>query len=89
MKSIFIYMVVINIQNNRIWAHFQPNQLIEQPLHDEKVLVWCVFSANFMYAPFFFENTVNWQNYLEMLKNFFWPIHKKVPDYQQILFHAR
>ena len=26
-----------------------------------------------MYGPYFFDLTVKWDNYLEMLKKFFWP----------------
>ena len=62
-----------NIQNDRIWAEFQPNEIIEQPLHDEKVMVWCAFSGTCMYGPYFFDANVKWKNYLEMLKEFFWP----------------
>ena len=67
-----------NIQNNRIWAEFQPNELVEQPLNDEKVMVWCAFSANCVYGPYFFSEYENWRNYLEMLKNFFWKKHSKI-----------
>ena len=67
-----------NIQNNRIWAEFQPNELVEQPLNDEKVMVWCAFSANCVYGPYFFSEYVNWRNYLEMSKNFFWKKHSKI-----------
>ena len=62
-----------NIQNDRIWAEFQPDELVEQPLNDDKVMVWCAFSAKKVYGPYFFEKTVNGDTYLDMLKKFFWP----------------
>ena len=62
-----------NIQNDKIYANFQPNYIVEQPLHDEKVLVWCAFSGENLYGPYFFNSTVKWDNYLDMLKEFFWP----------------
>jgi len=34
-----------NVQNDRIWARFGPEELVQQPLHDDKVTVWCAFSA--------------------------------------------
>ena len=58
----------LNVQNDRYWANKNPNIIVEQPLRDMKVLVWCRFSGKSMYGPYFFENTVNWQNYLDMLK---------------------
>ena len=42
-----------NIQNNRIWAEFQPTEVVEKPLNDEKIMVWCAFSANRFYGPYF------------------------------------
>ena len=64
-----------NIQNDRIWAQFQPDEPVEQPLNDEKVMVWVAFSGIRVYGPYFFEKNVNAKTYLEMIKYFFWPIH--------------
>ena len=75
-----------NIQNDRIWAEFQPNEIVETPLNDAKVMVWCAFSSKSFYGPYFFEETVNWQNYLAMLKNFFWQRHKMVKDSRYFFF---
>jgi hypothetical protein len=41
------------------------------PLHDEKLLVWCAISAEGIIGPYFFEQSVNQDNYLEMLRTFF------------------
>ena len=75
-----------NIQNNRIWAEFQPNELHEAPLNDEKVMVWCAFSTCKVYGPYFFSENVNWQNYLDCLKKFFWPKHNKLKNASQFYF---
>lgn len=75
-----------NIQNDRIWAQFQPYELVEKPLNDDKVMVWCAFSATKVYGPYFFKNTVNWQNYLQMLKDFFWKQHSRVKHFQYYYF---
>ena len=75
-----------NIQNNRIWAEFQPNECHEEPLNDDKIMVWCAFSACKVYGPYFFKENVNWQNYLDCLKNYFWPKHKNLKNAAQFYF---
>jgi len=75
-----------NIQNDRIWAEFQPNERQEKPLNDEKAMVWCAFSAKKVYGPFFFTENVNGENYLEMLKKFFWPKHAPLQKIQRYYF---
>lgn len=61
----------VNKQNNRRWLPSKPTDKIERPLHGEKVLVWCAISRDYIYGPYFFDENVNQQNYLNMLKNFF------------------
>jgi hypothetical protein len=63
----------VNNHNCRIWSDSDPICVIEQPLKPPKVLVWCAVSANRVYGPFFFDSTVNNENYLDMLKSYFWP----------------
>ena len=75
-----------NIQNDRIWAEFQPNELVQAPLNDEKLMVWCAFSSRKVYGPYFFEENVNSSNYLEMLKLFFWPKHYRICDSKTYYF---
>ena len=75
-----------NKQNNRMWLEFRPSELIERPLHEEKLLVWCAFSAKKIYGPFFFENYVNQHNYLAMLQTFFWPKHLRTSEYKKYYF---
>ena len=75
-----------NVQNDRVWSEVQPNALVESPLNDEKVMVWCAFSAKKVYGPYFFTETVKWTNYLYMLEHFFWPIHKHVENSKNFYF---
>ena len=75
-----------NIQNTRIWAQFQPDESHEVPLNDEKVMVWCAFSGNNVYGPYFFDENVNWVNYLQLLKNFFWPKFSKLAEKNKYYF---
>ena len=60
-----------------IWSEKDPNYIIEQPLHPEKVLVWCAVSSLKVIGPFFFVESVKHGNYLDMLMNFFWPRYYK------------
>ena len=63
----------VNNHNCRIWSDSDPNIIIQQPLKPEKVLVWCAVTSRKVIGPFFFDSTVNHSNYLDMLKNYFWP----------------
>jgi transposase len=69
----------INKQNCRIWAAENPREIVEKPLHAQKVTVWCAMSANGIIGPYFFENdagnsvTVNGERYRAMITNFLWP----------------
>lgn len=76
----------VNKQNNRRWLPSKPTDKIERPLHGEKVLVWCAISRDYIYGPYFFDENVNQQNYLNMLKNFFWKGHVTARDYQKYYF---
>ncbi|KAJ4444404.1 hypothetical protein ANN_06196 [Periplaneta americana] len=62
----------VNKQNFPYWSEGQPMQVLEQPLHSEKVTVWCGISASGIIGPYLFEErnrtmTVNADHYQEML----------------------
>jgi len=67
-----------------------PHQLLPLPLNDQKVTVWCGFTANFILNPYFFEEeqnnqlkttTVNGSRYQEMLESFALPaLHERLTD---------
>ena len=71
-EAYFCLTEPVNKQNNRLWLSTRPTEGIEQPLYDQKVLVWCAMSSERIYGPHFFEGTVNQYNYLNMLIHFFW-----------------
>jgi inhibitor of nuclear factor kappa-B kinase subunit alpha len=75
-----------NRQNNRHWAMEPPDNDIEVPLHDQKFMVWMAISATKCYGVFVFDETVNKDNYLDMLKNFFWPKHLNTKSYKKYYF---
>jgi hypothetical protein len=72
-EAYFCLTEPVNKQNNRLWLSTRPTEGIEQPLYDQKVLVWCAMSSKRIYGPYFFEGTVNQHSYHRMLIDFFWP----------------
>ena len=76
----------VNKQNCRIWASENPRRFSEQPLHSEKVIVWAAMSHRGVLGPFFFEESVNGENYLEMLQSFLWPQVANLPDIDRLRF---
>lgn len=76
----------VNKQNCRIWACENPRSYRERPLHSEKVIVWAAMSHHGVLGPFFFDDTVNGENYLQMLKTFLWPRVANLPDIHRLRF---
>ena len=85
-EAYFSLTLPLNKQNNRTWADSNPYNGIELPLHDEKVLVWCAISAERIFGPYFFSESVNQHNYLEMIQTFFWPKLLRTSNYQKYYF---
>jgi hypothetical protein len=85
-EAYFYLTPPVNSQNYRMWLESKPSDKIERPLHDEKVLVWCAISDTHTYGPYFFEESVNQLNYLDMLENFFWQRHCHMPSFQKYYF---
>ena len=84
-EAYFYLTEPVNEQNNRLWLKSRPNEGIERPLHDEKVLVWCAMSSERIFGPYFFEGTVNQDSYITMLQSFFWPKVVRI-DYKKYYF---
>ncbi|GBM09990.1 hypothetical protein AVEN_23983-1 [Araneus ventricosus] len=72
----------VNTHNCRIWATENPHAIQEQPLHSEKVTIWCGFTATFIIGPYFFEEitangiqtcSVTGYRYRDMLREFVIP----------------
>lgn len=64
----------VNKHNCRIWGDENPRAFNEFERDSPKVNVWCGVSKTKIYGPFFFqEQTVNGNNYTDMLELFFYP----------------
>ena len=59
----------VNSQNNRYWSSDNPHEFQEQPLHDQKIGVWCAISSRRIVGPIFFEQTVNSNRYIVNILN--------------------
>lgn len=85
-EAYFYLTESLNKQNNRMWCESRPENWIEVPLQDEKIHVWCAISANRIFGPFYFEEAVKKENYLDMLQTFFWPKLLRTADYKKYYF---
>ena len=85
-EAYFYLVPPINSQNDRMWLESKQSNKVERPLHDEKVLVCCAISCGQAYGPYFFQESVNQHNYLEMLRDFFWKRHCLVSNIQKYYF---
>ena len=85
-EAYFYLTLPINKQNNRQWSKSDPWLGVEKPLHDEKILVWCGISVNRVFGPYYFEDNVNQHNYLDMIKNYFWPKILRTAEYEKYYF---
>jgi hypothetical protein len=56
------------------------------PLYAEKVMVWCAISVNRVFGPFFFGKSIYQHNYLNMLKDYFWPKLLSTDGYKKYRF---
>jgi len=45
----------VNSQNTRIWEAENPHTVHEEPLHSQKIGVWCGVSRRRIIGPIFFE----------------------------------
>jgi len=60
----------VNSQNSRIWASENPNAIHEEPLHSEKIGVWCGMSQRRIIGPIFFEETIKTAACMEIFSTF-------------------
>lgn len=69
----------VNRQNLRFYCEENPQIVHEEPLHDQKVTVWCGVSAAKVIGPYFFENergqpvTIDGNRYRAMIRDFLVP----------------
>ena len=60
----------MNSQNSHIWASKTPNAIHEEPLHSEKIGVWCGLSRWRINGPIFFDATITTAAFMEIFNTF-------------------
>ena len=70
----------------RVWGLENPHATVEEQKSKEKVMVWCAMTSTSILGPFFFEETVNGERYLDMLKRFYIPRAKRQGNLDQVVF---
>ena len=52
----------------------------------EGLIVWAGIWSQGVIRPFFFESTVTGQSYLSLLNNYFYPLFRRLPDNNSMIF---
>jgi hypothetical protein len=60
----------VNSLKTRLWGSENPHALFEEPLHSQKVGVFCALSQRRIIGPMFFDTTVTSQVYIELFREF-------------------
>jgi hypothetical protein len=60
----------VNAQNTHLWGSENPRALFEEPLHSQKVGVFCALSQRRIIGPMFFYTTITSQVYIELFREF-------------------
>ena len=76
----------VNRHNCRFWAQENPHRLKEESMHSPRTTVWAAIWRSGIYGPFFFDETVNKDRYLQMLKDEFWPMVRADGRANRIIF---
>jgi hypothetical protein len=77
----------VNKHNCRIWSPNNTFTTIEHAMHSAKINVWCAMSNKQIIGPYFFDDeTVNGRHYLDMLKDYFYPIMQRKRIHNKIIF---
>ena len=77
----------VNRHNCIYWASENPHWAIDRQLNQPGMTVWAGVSSAGIVGPFFFEETVRSQNYLEMLQTDVVPVLKQ-RRFQRAVFSA-
>ena len=81
----------VNKQNFRYWSESNPRSLHEEPLHSERVTVWCAVANFGVWGPYFFEEeekvvSVTSSRSVQMLQNFLKPKLQDLDDNSTVWF---
>jgi hypothetical protein len=72
-ESLFRMDGTVNRHNDVVWASSNPHRQIQVPNSQQSVMVWCGISSAGIIGPFFFDEHVTADSYLQLLQSFLWP----------------
>ena len=76
----------VNHHNFRYWNDNNPHWCREEPLHSPRLTVWAAIGQPGVLGPFFFEQTVNGERYLQLLQQQFLPRVQELPNFSEVIF---
>lgn len=86
-EATFFLKGLVNKHNIRYWSESNPHVTVETVMKSPKINVWCALSKNKIIGPYFFEDdTVNGQNYLTMLQDYFMVEVRKLHKVRTVIF---
>lgn len=88
MVSIAMFHVggFINRHNCHFWAENGPGYTTEKLQLQPKVTLWCGFTKDKFVAPYLLYQTMNGDRYLEIIRNYVWPIISEWEEAEGIIF---
>lgn len=63
----------VNKQNHRFWASSNPHVFQTTTMKPQRLSVWCAISSKGIFGPFFFEENLNHEVYVRILRDEFIP----------------
>lgn len=77
---------IVNRHNSIYWAETNPNLTYEKAMKAPGLTVWAAISSRGLIGPFFFNETVNGNNYLQMLQESFLPALQGFEAHEDMFF---
>lgn len=85
-EAVFHVGGFINRHNCHFWSNDKPGYTIEKMQSRPKVTVWCGFTKDKFIGPYLLRQTMNGDRYLEMLRNYVWPVVSEWEGAERIIF---
>ena len=77
---------LVNRHNCHYWGDKDPGKTVEKMQSQPKVVVWCRFTSTKFIGLYVLHDTMNGERYLEMLKNFVWPVISQWNNIDELIF---
>jgi hypothetical protein len=72
--------------NYHYWVAHDPEVMVEKMQNSPKVTVWCRMMVTRAISPYHLRDTMNTENYLQMLKDNVWPIVSGWENIDELVF---